>query len=400
IFKDSKNNIWLDSEIITKINDNTWTYFSPKFYGYPIKAITSINEDSDGNMWFGTNFKGLLKFDGTNWEIFDTTNSYIPSERVYDMEFDKDGNLWFITEWNLGLVKFDGIDFTIYDTTNSGIPTNYLHQIESDSEGNLWFGTLGEGLVKYDFNKWTIYDTQIKWNEISSLYIDDEDCVWIGGAGLTTFKNGSWAYYEHDDSIDYYLNSITHLTEDSDNNIWATARYGLYKFDGNNWQKFDHTNAGLPDEFLGDLEFDQYGNLWLGTSSGVILYKEGGVVTEINEAISTNMISKYELSQNYPNPFNPTTKIKYFIPSKAVMLNSFQHLNNSEIPKQVRDDEPLVILKIYDILGREVETLVNQQQKPGNFEVEWNAADQPSGIYFYQLSAGSYVDSRKMILLK
>ena len=89
------------------------------------------------------------------------------------------------------------------------------------------------------------------------------------------------------------------------------------------------------------------------------------------------------------------------------MLNSFQHLNNSEIPKQampagrqVRDDNVNVTLKVYDIIGREVETLVNQKQKPGNYEVTWDASNQPSGVYFYQLIAGSYTETKKMILLR
>jgi hypothetical protein len=92
--------------------------------------------------------------------------------------------------------------------------------------------------------------------------------------------------------------------------------------------------------------------------------------------------SAISLDQNYPNPFNPSTTIKY------------------QILKQVRDDNLNVQLKIYDVLGSEVASLVSQKQKTGNYEIEWNAANLPSGVFFYQLSFGNYVETKKMILLR
>ncbi len=91
--------------------------------------------------------------------------------------------------------------------------------------------------------------------------------------------------------------------------------------------------------------------------------------------------TRFELSQNYPNPFNPSTKIKYSIPI-GVNGNS------------------LIQLKVYDLLGREVATLVNGTKSPGNYEVNFNASSLASGIYFYRLQAGKFVQTKKMILLK
>ena len=87
--------------------------------------------------------------------------------------------------------------------------------------------------------------------------------------------------------------------------------------------------------------------------------------------------SEYELYQNYPNPFNPSTKISWQSP-----VSSWQ------------------TLKVYNILGREVATLVNDYKPAGNYEVEFDASNLPSGIYFYRLKAGSFVQTKKMILLK
>jgi len=102
--------------------------------------------------------------------------------------------------------------------------------------------------------------------------------------------------------------------------------------------------------------------------------------------ISTNVPSGYALQQNYPNPFNPSTKIRFSIPpSKGV---------------RGMTGEDVVQIKIYDILGREIETILNQTLQPGTYEVEWNAANFPSGAYFYKLTSGNFSQSRKMVLMK
>ena len=83
------------------------------------------------------------------------------------------------------------------------------------------------------------------------------------------------------------------------------------------------------------------------------------------------------LSQNWPNPFNNSCAIKYSIPKSSQ-----------------------VSLKIFNTLGEEIATLVNEEKPVGTYELNWNAANLPSGVYFYRLQAGDYVQTRKMILLK
>ncbi len=106
-------------------------------------------------------------------------------------------------------------------------------------------------------------------------------------------------------------------------------------------------------------------------------------LTELNEKENNDAIPlNYYLFQNFPNPFNPSTNIKYTIPFVET------HRDAS------------VLLNVYDILGREVTNLVNEEKQPGEYEFEFNVANLPSGVYFYQLKAGSYVETKKMILLK
>ena len=97
----------------------------------------------------------------------------------------------------------------------------------------------------------------------------------------------------------------------------------------------------------------------------------------------------YALYQNYPNPFNPTTTIKFTIPSnvKREMSNSLPAYG-------------VVTLKIYDVLGNEIATLVNEEKPAGSYEVEFDGTNLTSGIYFYQLRAGEFIQTKKMLLLK
>jgi len=94
-------------------------------------------------------------------------------------------------------------------------------------------------------------------------------------------------------------------------------------------------------------------------------------------SVEVGIPNEFGLEQNYPNPFNPATTIKYLIPQ----------LSN-------------VVIKVIDILGNEIATLVNEEKPAGSYEVEFNATGLPSGIYFYRLQAGSFVETKKMVLMK
>ena len=105
----------------------------------------------------------------------------------------------------------------------------------------------------------------------------------------------------------------------------------------------------------------------------------GCIITGTGSNVISSIPVHFMLEQNYPNPFNPVTKINYELRFK---------------------DFESVSLKIFDALGREVATLVNQKQKAGSYEVEFNGSNLSSGVYFYKLEAGNFVDTKRMILLK
>ena len=138
----------------------------------------------------------------------------------------------------------------------------------------------------------------------------------------------------------------------------------------------ENYNRGVFDVLIKSSNADVQGE------SGAFILK--GTPVTVEDIIPAPLPISYQLFQNYPNPFNPTTKIKYEIPASTIGTGHTLFIQ----------------LRVYDILGREVATLVNKQQQPGNYEVEFSALSFPSGVYFYQLKAGDYIQSKKMILLK
>ena len=148
-------------------------------------------------------------------------------------------------------------------------------------------------------------------------------------------------------------------------------------------------DAGDPDSIYNDPEDPNNLGYALWPSWGMVRNDMGAyggpgaiewrIITDVNEILQfTNKIpTAFKLLQNYPNPFNPSTKIKY-------LVNSLQK----------------VILKVYDLLGREIATLVDEEKPAGTYVLTWNAANLPSGVYFYQLKAGNYIETKKMVLLK
>ena len=132
---------------------------------------------------------------------------------------------------------------------------------------------------------------------------------------------------------------------------------GTYTYDGNNNQ-------------IESFYQNWVDGAWKNSSKTLLSYSP---VTAINEDIKPAI--SFKLYQNYPNPFNPSTSIRY-----AIRTNQF------------------VLVKVYDMLGNEVATLVNEEKPAGNYEVRFNTTQLPGGVYFYKLQAGNFSETRKMIL--
>jgi hypothetical protein len=278
--------------------------------------------------------------------IINSSFNYLPLRPFYLPDFNGDGFTdFFITAENklyFGSSDFSGNDTLkfisneLYD--NFGETAGYAGDINNDGYSDLILSATGH---------------------------KNANCVMVGGAYIYLGSSNS------DTTADYFLEG---------EKKWSTFGF----------------NCGT----LGDINGDGYDEFYIiapqypdtagtGNELGKIyVYSMKKFLVGIDEN-DEQIPQKYYLEQNYPNPFNPTTTINYSIPS--VIARSGATRQSTDL---------LVQLKVYDILGREVATLVNKEQAPGNYSVKFDASKLPSGIYFYRLECGNFSSTKKMLLLK
>lgn len=200
-----------------------------------------------------------------------------------------------------------------------------------------------------------------------------------GGILRTTDSGNNWTNLNYTNDL---INLFTVKFVDSNTGYITGAVYSPYRGivlkstnTGSSWCRQD----SYISQFLFSSSFTDINTGYVVGSSGLILKTtDGGGNCVIGiDPKSKEIPDKYSLEQNYPNPFNPSTEIKFSVPKTH-----------------------FVELTVFDLLGREVATLVSEQLMPGTYEVQWDASNYPSGIYFYKLETNTFGQTRKMVLVK
>jgi photosystem II stability/assembly factor-like uncharacterized protein len=393
-----------DSLYLTTDGGNSW-------FKRGLPNTLSVNDDiidisiiGKNRIWFCTQGEQAGKIfrttdGGFTWELqfFDTTVSrYMNYIEMFDsmngmamgnpadstkpalfLKTTNGGVDWISqnTSYLIGLWSFDiwrGVDFvnlnqgyfyrnsTIYKTTNSGIDWNIIFEGEFcpllkgyDENILLAEGTLGgtsgkiyrtlDGGLNWESNQ---FDS-LSWGTDLEFIPENPSMVWYSSLG----SYGSNVFFSNDT--------------------------------GKTWTK----EFGLDNLRFNDIVFTDENNGWLlanqpSTGRKTRIFRttnggHGGIVISVDDNDLRINPTGFKLEQNYPNPFNPTTSLQYTI-----------------------DSRQFVTLKVFDLLGREVATLVNEEKPSGEYQVEFDGTNLPSGIYFYRLKAGQYSETRKMVLLK
>jgi hypothetical protein len=286
---------------------------------------------------------------------------------------------FFIKDWftAIGSSTDDGITWT---TPGWGIVGGHLFDYKGESVISAGFFDLGEEYVYLSTDNgysWTFlgYPNPPLWVStchVLSLCLNGN--ILLGGSG--GFSSGLFLSTDTCNSWTQVSNLIPQsgLSIESGGTLVGTDSLGLFLY-SDDGDSLCSRNDGLTNLNIHSLTTDNSNYIYAGTDNG-IWRRPLSEITSVEEN-QIEIPSCYMLSQNYPNPFNPSTSFRYSIPQTSK-----------------------VVIKVYDILGNKIATLMDEVKPAGTYELTWNAADLPSGVYFYQLKAGSYMNTKKMILMK
>jgi hypothetical protein len=296
--------------------------------------------------------------------------------------------LFIKTFYSKDTILYAGTNSGIYKTTNNGL--NWaLYGLSATAinaiiiqNNNLLIGTDNGILITTNNGlSWTPW--LLSGKSIKGFYIFQNKIYSGTNSGVYNSSDNGFTWNQIGLSS-YSVNSFANFSD----TLVCSSSYGVFVSSngGNNW-------IWLGLQYLGGtrsiLVFNN--NIYAcgitgssGEVSGCVWRRIASTQSGIRN-ISGEIVSNYFLYQNYPNPFNPSTKIKFDIQNRSPI-------------GALGDDR--VVLKIYDILGKEVAVLVNEQLQPGSYEVTFDGSNLSSGIYFYRLRAGEYVETKRMVLIK
>jgi len=295
VFQDSKGNLWFGTIAngIARYDGTSLKYFT-QVNGLPTNRVTSVAEDSEGIYWFLTG-EGLSKYDGNKFVNLQVNENDWQSNMLSQFFIDSKGKIWVGT-WG-GVYIFDREKFTPFplpypevDTPINKDTKNWITEIKEDAEGNIWFARDGYGACKYDGKSFTHYTTEkgLLSNNLTEIEFDDEDNAWFGTrvgerdnpdpakrsgrGGVNKLENGRMLSFPVIEGFNH--NDVYEIYNDDNGNVWiSTVKNGVYKYDG---KKFIHFDVPVS---VVNMCTDNKGNLWLAGAGGLYkINKEGEII--------------------------------------------------------------------------------------------------------------------------
>lgn len=378
--------------------------------GLPYKDMIAIVIDSSGAIYAAT-YMFVLKSNDSGYTWQEQDEGLPQRFWMYDLAIPNSSSIFAATDSGLYQSRLDSLRWT----ANSRFSGMTVRTIAISSNHDLFVGA-GDAIFRSSDNasSWEMLSTPSIW--IKSIVFNEHGEVFAGGAaGLikSTDNGNSWNALNVDSMLDGGF--VNRLVIAPNGIMFAAGTGGVIRSldDGNTWSWVLETGAGYDVNTLnvtrnGDiyagwnpvLRSRDSGNTWESLSSGSWcniepncltisqdgmiyagtwygLFKSKTTISYVRSSGRSSAPSLFSLSQNYPNPFNPSTTIQY------------------ELSRESR-----VLLRVYNMLGQEVTTLVDELKQPGRYSVHWDPANAATGLYFYQLRAGDFVETKKLLLIR
>ncbi|QQS35355.1 MAG: T9SS type A sorting domain-containing protein [Ignavibacteriales bacterium] len=350
----------------------TWTSDGVNFQS---QILTTTNGGAD---WSSEDYRHSNILLSTIFFI-DSLNGWMGGE-PFDFSFTTDGGIeWYPANLDTGSFAYFPIHEVKFSTPQLGFAAGGVN----DAVGVVWRTTNGGEL-------WKAYGIGPD-RFLDFIFLDSSKVLALSNEVEGAYPMGELKFdiltstidYSDGDSIYAIVYGISNRTTKE---IWAalaqTSRDFLFSGDSaETWQFIP-----IPDSLrMFDIEFaDSVHGIAVGENGYILKYIPQNSV-DVDEYPGTNLPDEFKLEQNYPNPFNPTTTIKFTV-------------GDAYYASPTR-----VLLRVYDVLGNEIAKLVDEQKSPGIYQVEFASSvlkNISSGIYFYRLQAGSFSQTKKMVLLK
>lgn len=284
VFRNSKGFIWFGTieKGVAKYDGSELKYYTTDD-GLPSNRVVSIEEDNQGNMWFGTGM-GLSKYDGETFHNYDM-NDGLCDDRISKLLIDSQGVIWIGT-WN-GVCKFDGANFVTFPIPEPKVETqinkdtkSWVTDIIEDSKGNIWFGKDGFGACKFNGEsfEYVLKVNGLLSNNITSIEEDQNGDVWfgtrvaekdnpnpdlrVGEGGVNKMANDLIHSFPENKVLNH--SDVYEIYSGNSGLIWiCTTNDGVFKYDGEQFINYD-----IPISIMG-IDEDILGNLWLGGAGGL-----------------------------------------------------------------------------------------------------------------------------------
>ncbi len=309
---------------------------------------------------------------GNTWQQTSySTPFYVSSLMIHGGTLFASGN---------GLVSQSSDSGKSWQSAQSGLTSTAVSALAGD-DSMIFAGTADSGVYRSSNDGVNWQPTSLQRHYIFSLTTYGSS-VFAGtdsGIFVSTNQGGTWGAR----SSGLYAGNINALLAVDSFVFAGIFRGGVYRstINGANWVE---ENFGLGDTVVYALGVSNY-SIFAGTNSGIWKRPISELITSVSDNSGEDIAQAYWLAQNFPNPFNPSTHIKFSIPQSS-----------------------LVTLEIYDILGRKVHTLVDSELREGAYDINWNAAPYPSGVYFYRMQAlplngkreGAFTATKKLLIIR